>query len=247
MSAGAGPVQTGPASHRPEFTSVEQGLALLAAGRPVVVVDDLDPAGNGDLIFAAELATPELVAFAVRHGSGLLCVPLTGARCDHLVLPPMHHVNQDRRGIAYTVSVDATNGITTGISATDRARTIRVLADPSTTTTDLTRPGHVLPVRARDGGVLVRAGRAEAAVDLMSLAGLRQVAGMSEIVSSDIDGSMARLPELREFVADHGLALLSIASLIAYRRANRRRWFASRVPGFRCRRACSRPSVIGTS
>ena len=203
---------------RPEFNSVESAVAQIAMGKAVVVVDDEDRENEGDLVFAAELATPELVAFTVRYSSGFLCVPMTGAECDRLGLPPMHYLNQDRKDTAYTVSVDAKDGITTGISATDRARTMRVLAEKSTTQQDLTRPGHVLPLRAREGGV-VRAGHTEAAVDLMRLAGLRPAAGICEIVSSVKSGGMARLPELMRFAADHGLAMLPIASLIAYRRA----------------------------
>ena len=215
----AGGTSTDPSLYRPEFDSVTFAVAEIAAGRAVVVVDDEDRENEGDLIFAAELATPELVAFTVRHSSGFLCVPMTGAECDRLGLPPMHYVNQDRKGTAYTVSVDARDGVTTGISATDRARTMRVLADPATTSQELTRPGHVLPLRAREGGVLVRAGHTEAAIDLVGLAGLRPAAGICEIVSTDHPGEMARLPELMRFAAEQGLALLSIASLIAYRRA----------------------------
>src|SRR6195952_5324027 len=201
------------------FDRIEFAVAEIAAGHAVVVVDDEDRENEGDLIFAAELATPELVAFTVRHSSGLICVPMTGEDCDRLRLPPMYHVNQDRKGTAYTVSVDAKDGVTTGISAYDRALTMRVLADPATTADDLTRPGHVLPLRAREGGVLVRPGHTEAAVDLAKLAGLQPVAGICEIVSSTAVGEMARLPELQEFAQQNGLALISIADLVAYRRA----------------------------
>ena len=201
------------------FDTIEFAIGEIAAGHAVIVVDDEDRENEGDLIFAAELATPELVAFTVRHSSGLLCVPLSGEDCDRLGLPPMYHVNQDRKGTAYTVSVDAKDGVTTGISATDRAWTMRVLADPATTLDDLTRPGHVLPLRAREGGVLVRPGHTEASVDLAKLAGLRPAAGICEIVSSSNVGEMARLPELQEFAAEHDLALISIADLVAYRRA----------------------------
>ena len=204
---------------RPEIHSIERALAELAAGRVVIVVDDEHRENGGDLVFAAEFATPELVAFIVRYSSGILCVPMTGAECDRLALPPMHHLNQNRHGTAYTVSVDAKDGVTTGISAIDRAHTIRVLAEPSSTSADLTRPGHVLPLRAREGGVLVRARHTEAAVDLMTLAGLRPVAGISGIVSAEDAGEMAGLSELMSFAAQHGLALMSISSLIAYRRA----------------------------
>lgn len=201
------------------FDTIEFAVAEIAAGRAVVVVDDEDRENEGDLIFAAELATPELVAFTVRHSSGLICVPMTGVDCDRLGLPPMYHVNQDRKGTAYTVSVDARDGVSTGISATDRAWTMRVLAKDTTTADDLTRPGHVLPLRSREGGVLVRPGHTEAAVDLCNLAGLRPVAGICEVVSASSVGEMARLPELTKFAAEHHLALISIADLVAYRRA----------------------------
>ncbi|MET3806889.1 3,4-dihydroxy 2-butanone 4-phosphate synthase/GTP cyclohydrolase II [Nakamurella sp. UYEF19] len=213
-SASAARVKTGAG-----FDSIEFAVSEIAAGHAIVVVDDEDRENEGDLIFAAELATPELVAFTVRHSSGLICVPMTGEDCDRLGLPPMYHVNQDRKGTAYTVSVDAKEGVTTGISATDRAFTMRVLADASTTENDLTRPGHVLPLRSREGGVLVRPGHTEAAVDLCNLAGLRPVSGICEVVSSSSVGEMARLPELKEFAAEHDLALISIADLVAYRRA----------------------------
>ncbi len=198
-----------------QFGSIEQAVADIAAGRPVVVVDDEDRENEGDLIFAAELATPELVGFIVRWTSGVLCVPLTGADCDRLALPPMHHTNEDRKQTAYTVSVDARDGVTTGISAAERARTIRLLADPKAKAEDLTRPGHVFPLRAKEGGVLRRPGHTEAAVDLARLAGLRPAAAICELVNDD--GSMRRLPELVEFAAEHGLTLISIADLIAYR------------------------------
>jgi 3,4-dihydroxy 2-butanone 4-phosphate synthase/GTP cyclohydrolase II len=189
----------------------------LRAGRPIVVVDDAARENEGDLIFAAELATPDLVAFVVRHSSGFLCVSLTDADASRLDLPPMHRANQDRHGTAYAVSVDARDGVTTGISARDRARTMRLLADPSTVPTELTRPGHVVPLRAVDGGVLSRAGHTEAAMDLMNLAGLHPAAGLCEIVSVQDPTQMARGPELRGFCAAHGLVMISIQSLIDYR------------------------------
>src|SRR5207302_5672959 len=165
------------------FASVDRAIADIAAGKPVVVVDDADRENEGDLIFAAEMASPELVAFMVRYTSGYICVPLTAADCDRLDLPPMFHTNQDKRGTAYTVSVDARNGVSTGISAHDRATTMRALADPGATEEDFTRPGHVVPLRARPGGVLRRAGHTEAAVDLCTLAGLRPAGVLCEIVS----------------------------------------------------------------
>jgi 3,4-dihydroxy 2-butanone 4-phosphate synthase / GTP cyclohydrolase II len=201
------------------FAHVERAIADIAAGRPVVVVDDADRENEGDLIFAAEMATPELVAFMVRYTSGYICVPLTEADCDRLELPPMYHTNQDKRGTAYTVSVDARDGVSTGISAHDRATTMRLLADPSATAVDFTRPGHVVPLRAKEGGVLRRAGHTEAAVDLCRLAGLRPAGVLCEIVSEKDVEDMARLDELEVFAAEHDLALISIADLIAHRRA----------------------------
>ena len=153
--------------------TIESAIAAIKDGRPVVVIDDEDRENEGDLIFASELATPELVAFMVRYTSGYICVAVTEADADRLDLPPMFRVNQDRRGTAYTVTVDAREGVSTGISASDRAHTIRLLADPETTSADLARPGHIVPLRAKDGGVLRRPGHTEAAVDLAVLAGLR--------------------------------------------------------------------------
>ncbi|MGH3646191.1 MAG: bifunctional 3,4-dihydroxy-2-butanone-4-phosphate synthase/GTP cyclohydrolase II [Micromonosporaceae bacterium] len=196
--------------------SIEQAIADIAAGKAVVVVDDADRENEGDLIFAAEKATPELLAFMVRYTSGYICAPLTAAECDRLELPPMYHTNQDKLGTAYTVSVDARERISTGISAADRANTIRLLADPATSPADLARPGHVVPLRAKDGGVLRRPGHTEAAIDLARLAGLRPAGVLCELVNDD--GTMQRLPQLAEFAREHGLTLVSIADLIAYRR-----------------------------
>jgi 3,4-dihydroxy 2-butanone 4-phosphate synthase/GTP cyclohydrolase II len=198
------------------FGTIEQAVADIAAGRPVVVVDDADRENEGDLIFAAEKATPELVAFMVRHTSGYICVPLTESECDRLDLPPMHHTNQDRRGTAYTVTVDAREGVSTGISAADRAHTIRLLADAATSPADLARPGHVVPLRAREGGVLRRPGHTEASIDLTRLAGLRPAGVLCELVNDD--GTMMRLPDLERFCAEHSLTLVTIADLIAHRR-----------------------------
>jgi 3,4-dihydroxy 2-butanone 4-phosphate synthase/GTP cyclohydrolase II len=197
---------------------VERAIADIAAGKAVIVVDDEDRENEGDLIFAAELVTPELIAFMVRYTSGYICVPMSETEADRLDLPPMFRVNQDRRGTAYAVTVDAREGISTGISATDRAHTIRLLAAPSTTSADLARPGHVVPLRAKDGGVLRRPGHTEAAVDLATLAGLRPVGVLCEIVSEKDPSGMARAEELRVFADEHGLALISIADLIAHRR-----------------------------
>jgi 3,4-dihydroxy 2-butanone 4-phosphate synthase / GTP cyclohydrolase II len=196
--------------------SIERAVKDIAAGRPVIVVDDEDRENEGDLIFAAEHATPELLAFMVRYTSGYICVPLTEAEADRLELPPMYHTNQDRRGTAYAVTVDARAGVTTGISAADRAHTIRLLASADTKPTDLARPGHVVPLRAKAGGVLRRPGHTEAAIDLASMAGLRPVGVLCEIVNDD--GTMKRRPDLDEFAAEHDLALVTIADLVAYRR-----------------------------
>src|SRR5438270_9177572 len=197
---------------------VEKAIEDIAAGKPVIVVDDADRENEGDLIFAAELVTPELVAFMVRYTSGYICVPITEADADRLDLPPMFRVNQDRRGTAYTVTVDAREGVTTGISAADRAHTIRVLSDAATTSADLARPGHVVPLRAKDGGVLRRPGHTEAAVDLAVVAGLRPSGTRCEIVSEKDPTGMARGEELRIFADEHALVMVSIADLIAYRK-----------------------------
>ncbi|MGH3822484.1 MAG: bifunctional 3,4-dihydroxy-2-butanone-4-phosphate synthase/GTP cyclohydrolase II [Pseudonocardiaceae bacterium] len=200
------------------FAGIDRAIADVAAGRPVIVVDDEDRENEGDLIFAAARATPELLAFTVRYTSGYICVALTGEDCDRLDLPPMYHTNQDKRGTAYTVTVDAREGVTTGISAADRARTIRLLADPDAKSVDFVRPGHVVPLRAKQGGVLRRPGHTEAAVDLARMAGLPPAGALCEIVSAKDDGEMARRDELEVFAADHDLALITIADLIAYRR-----------------------------
>ncbi len=200
------------------FAGIERAIADVAAGRPVIVVDDEERENEGDLILAAAWATPELLAFMVRYTSGYICVALTGDDCDRLELPPMYHTNQDKRGTAYTVTVDAREGVTTGISATDRAHTIRLLADPEAKSVDFVRPGHVVPLRAKEGGVLRRPGHTEAAVDLARLAGLPPAGVLCEIVSAKDDGEMARRDELEVFAAEHDLALITIADMIAYRR-----------------------------
>ncbi len=200
------------------FASIERAIGDIAAGKAVIVVDDADRENEGDLIFAAEKATPEMVAFMVRYTSGYICVPLLDPDCDRLELPPMYYVNQDKRGTAYTVSVDAREGVSTGISATDRAHTMRLLADPASTAADFTRPGHLVPLRAKEGGVLRRTGHTEAAVDLARLAGLRPAGVLCEIVSQKDEGDMARLEELEAFGGEHGLTLITIADLVAYRR-----------------------------
>jgi 3,4-dihydroxy 2-butanone 4-phosphate synthase/GTP cyclohydrolase II len=198
------------------FGTIERAVADIAAGRGVIVTDDADRENEGDLIFAAELVTPELIAFLMTHCRGLLCVPMEGADLDRLQLRQMALDNTERMGTAFTVSVDARHGVTTGISAADRARTVEVLVDPTSTAQDLVRPGHMFPLRAKAGGVLRRPGHTEAAVDLARLAGLRPAGVICEIVNPD--GTMARLPELTAFAAEYGLTMISIADLIEYRR-----------------------------
>ncbi len=205
-------------SRRARLDSIEDAIAAIKSGRPVVVIDDEDRENEGDLIFASELATPELVAFMVRYTSGYICVAVTESDADRLDLPPMFRVNQDRRGTAYTVTVDAREGISTGISATDRAHTLRLLAGADTTSADLSRPGHIVPLRARDGGVLRRPGHTEAAVDLAVLAGLRPSGTLCEVVSETDPTGMAQGDELRVFADEHDLVMCSIADLIAYRK-----------------------------
>ncbi|ASK65827.1 bifunctional 3,4-dihydroxy-2-butanone-4-phosphate synthase/GTP cyclohydrolase II [Brachybacterium avium] len=195
---------------------IEDAIAAIAAGAPVVVVDDEDRENEGDLILAASTATPALIGFAVRYSSGLLCAPMSAARADELELPLMVRENADPLRTAYTVSVDAAEGVTTGISASDRARTLQVLAGQDTVPTDLIRPGHVLPLRAKDGGVLERRGHTEAAVDLTRLAGLPAVGMIVELVHDD--GEMMRGPALRDFADRHDLRMISIEDLAAHRR-----------------------------
>lgn len=198
------------------LNSIEQAVEQLRAGRPIVVVDDHDRENEGDLIFAASMATPELTTFMIRHTSGYICVGMTGHDLDRLDLPPMASVNEDRRGTAYAITVDAKDVEATGISAKDRARTIKVLADSSTEPSDLTRPGHVVPLRAVEGGVLRRAGHTEAAVDLARLADLPPAGALCELVNDD--GTMMNAADCRAFCDDHGLVLISIADLIRFRR-----------------------------
>lgn len=196
---------------------VRDALAAIAAGKPVVVVDDADREDEGDLVFAASHATPDLVAFTVRHTSGFVCVALLGNECDRLGLAPMHRTDGDRFGTAYQVTVDWV-GTGTGISASDRAATIAALAAPGSQPEDFTQPGHVVPLRARPGGVLTRPGHTESAVDLTRLAGLAPAGALCEIVSRERPGEMARGPELERFAEEHGLVLISVDDLIAFRR-----------------------------
>ncbi len=195
---------------------IETAIEAMAQGRPVLVVDDEDRENEGDIIFAADAATPELMGLTVRLGSGVICVAMTGEELDRLALPPMTAINEDSKGTAYSISVDAATGITTGISAADRARTARLLADPATVRGDLARPGHVFPLRARNGGVLVRRGHTEAAVDLCRLAGRAPAGVICEVVEED--GSMSRLPSLRRLADERGWPLVSIADLVEHRR-----------------------------
>ncbi len=197
------------------FATIPEAIEEIRAGRMVVVVDDEDRENEGDLTVAADKVTPEIINFMARYGRGLICLALSEERCEQLGLPLMSQVNTSRFGTAFCEAIDAREGITTGISAADRARTIQVAMDPNAKPYDLARPGHVFPLRARNGGVLVRAGQTEAAVDLARLAGLGPGGVICEIMNDD--GTMARVPELEKFCARHGLKLISIAELIRYR------------------------------
>ncbi|QWF20273.1 bifunctional 3,4-dihydroxy-2-butanone-4-phosphate synthase/GTP cyclohydrolase II [Nocardioides sp. LMS-CY] len=196
--------------------TIERAIADIAAGKAVIVVDDETRENEGDIIFAASKATPELMAFTIRHSSGVICVPMPADMLDRLEIPLMTPHNKDRMRTAYTISVDARDGVSTGISAADRAHTARVLADSATEPWEITRPGHVFPLRYREGGVLVRRGHTEAAVDLARLAGLTPAGVLVEVVNDD--GTMKRAPELREFADEHDLAMISIDDLVRYRR-----------------------------
>jgi 3,4-dihydroxy 2-butanone 4-phosphate synthase / GTP cyclohydrolase II len=197
------------------FAGVEEAVAEIRAGRMVVVVDDEDRENEGDLTLAAEGVTPEAINFMAKFGRGLICLTLTEERADYLRLGPMTQENTSRFGTAFTESIEAREGVTTGISAADRAHTIRVAIDSQTTARDLARPGHVFPLRARKGGVLVRAGQTEASVDLARMAGLVSAGVICEVMNED--GTMARVPDLVGFCAAHGLKMLTVASLIRYR------------------------------
>ena len=197
------------------FTDVPGALAEIRAGRMVVVVDDEDRENEGDLTLAAEHVTPEAINFMARYGRGLICLTLTEERADHLRLFPMTQQNSSRFGTAFTETIEAREGVTTGISAADRAHTIRTAIGPGASYTDLARPGHIFPLRARKGGVLVRAGQTEASVDLARLAGLNPSGVICEIMRDD--GEMARIPDLIPFCREHGLLILTVAELIRYR------------------------------
>jgi 3,4-dihydroxy 2-butanone 4-phosphate synthase / GTP cyclohydrolase II len=220
------------------FATVEEAVEEIRGGRMVIVVDDVDRENEGDLILAAESATPDALAFMIRHTSGVVCMPIVGDRLDELNIPLMVSGSADIQRTAFTVSVDVARGTTTGISAADRAATIRAVIDEATKPSDLVRPGHVFPLRYREGGVLKRAGHTEAAVDLARLAGMYPAGVLCEIVNED--GTMARLPDLVRFARRHGLRIISIADLIRYRRRSEqlvRRVAEARIPtiygGFR--------------
>jgi 3,4-dihydroxy 2-butanone 4-phosphate synthase/GTP cyclohydrolase II len=214
------------------FAPVSDAIAAIARGEMVVVVDDADRENEGDLVMAADAATPEKIAFFLAHTSGVICAPITPERADELDLPLMVTNNTESQRTAFTVSVDASRGTSTGISAADRAATIAALIDPKTRAADLRRPGHIFPLRYRTGGVLWRAGHTEATIDLTRAAGLTPAGVLCEIVSKD-KASMARLPELERFAGEHRLTLISIADLIRYRRQNEklvRRVSEARIP-----------------
>jgi 3,4-dihydroxy 2-butanone 4-phosphate synthase/GTP cyclohydrolase II len=213
------------------FATIEEAIEEIRAGRMVVVVDAADRENEGDLTIAAQFATPEAIAFMAKEGRGLICLCLTGERCDELGLRMMSDRNETRFGTAFTVSVEAREGVSTGISAHDRSHTIQVAIDPSKGAVDLVEPGHVFPLRARRGGVLERAGQTEAAVDLARLAGLNSAGVICEVMKDD--GTMARVPDLIEFCALHELKLVTVADLIEYRRRHERlveREVAVRLP-----------------
>jgi 3,4-dihydroxy 2-butanone 4-phosphate synthase/GTP cyclohydrolase II len=205
-------------SPHPPFCEVPAALEEMRAGRMVIIVDDEDRENEGDLTMAAEKITPEAINFMARFGRGLICLSLTEERCDYMRLIPMTSANESPFGTAFTESIEAREGVTTGISAADRARTIKVAVDPASLPSDLVRPGHIFPLRARKGGVLVRAGQTEASVDLARMAGLDPSGVICEIMSDD--GTMARVPELAEFCRHHNLKMITTAEIIRYRMAN---------------------------
>jgi 3,4-dihydroxy 2-butanone 4-phosphate synthase / GTP cyclohydrolase II len=202
------------------FVTVPEAIKEIHAGRILVVVDDEDRENEGDLTIAAEKVTPQIINFMATHGRGLICLAMTGERCDFLQLPLISPQNTSTFGTAFCESVDARIGVTTGISAADRTRTILTCIEPASKPSDLARPGHVFPLRAKEGGVLVRAGQTEASVDLARIAGLTPAGVICEIMNED--GSMARVPELEEFCRRHGLKMISVAELIRYRLKNER-------------------------
>lgn len=214
-----------------QFSHIEAAIAAVARGEIVVVVDDEDRENEGDLIMAAEKVTAEAMGFMVRHTSGVICMPMLGERLDALQIPLMVIDNTEAQRTAFTVSVDAADGVSTGISAADRAQTVRTLVNPLARPNDVVRPGHIFPLRYREGGVLKRAGHTEAGVDLARLAGLEPAGVLAEVVNDD--GTMARMPQLEKFAAEHSLHLITIADLIRYRRHSEklvRRVSEARIP-----------------
>ena len=197
------------------FATIEEAVEDIKNGKMIIIVDDEDRENEGDLVCAAEKITPEIINFMAVHGRGLICLPLTEERCDELQLPPQSAENTSGFGTAFTVSIEAKAGVTTGISAADRAKTILTAVNPNSKANDLARPGHIFPLRARRGGVLVRVGQTEASVDIARIAGLNPSAVICEIMNDD--GTMARLPELEIFAAKHDLKIISVADLVRYR------------------------------
>ncbi len=200
------------------FATIEEAMQDICAGRMIIIVDDEDRENEGDLVCAAEKVTPEIINFMAKFGRGLICLALTEQRCDELELPLMAPNNTSNFGTAFTISIEARHGVTTGISAADRAHTVLTAINPKSRPADLARPGHVFPLRARKGGVLVRPGQTEASVDLARLAGLTPAGVICEIMNDD--GTMARLPQLEVFAKEHGLKIISVADLIRYRMQN---------------------------
>ena len=197
------------------LATIDEAVEEIRHGRMIIIVDDEDRENEGDLVCAAELITPEIISFMAIHGRGLICLPLTEDRCDELQLHPQTPDNTSSMGTAFTISIEARHGVTTGISAADRAKTILTAVDPMSKASDLARPGHVFPLRAKRGGVLVRVGQTEASVDIARIAGLAPAAVICEIMNDD--GTMARLPELEIFAEKHGLKIISVADLVRYR------------------------------
>ncbi|HVF31229.1 MAG TPA: 3,4-dihydroxy-2-butanone-4-phosphate synthase [Pyrinomonadaceae bacterium] len=197
------------------LATIDEAVEEIRNGRMIIIVDDEDRENEGDLVCAAELVTPEIISFMAIHGRGLICLPLTEERCDELQLHPQTQDNTSSMGTAFTLSIEARTGVTTGISAADRATTIRTAVNPNAKASDLARPGHVFPLRAKRGGVLVRVGQTEASVDMARIAGLAPAAVICEIMNDD--GTMSRIPELEVFAEKHGLKIISVADLVRYR------------------------------
>lgn len=211
---GAGP-SARPDQKKMSLSSIEDAVKDIRDGKMIIIVDDEDRENEGDLVCAAEKVTPEIINFMATHGRGLICLPLTEERCEELQLIPQTSDNTSSMGTAFTISIEAREGVTTGISAADRATTILKAVDPASRAADLARPGHVFPLRAKRGGVLVRVGQTEASVDIAKIAGLTPAAVICEIMNDD--GTMARMPELEVFAAKHGLKIISVADLVRYR------------------------------